>query len=296
MADPRIERRDFYVYALFRGDFMTPFYIGKGRQNRWLIHERDAHKGKARKDRIIQSMRRYGWKTIPKIKLATNLTDREAKEIEIRLIAAIGRLPHGPLANYTRGGDGMEDPPDEVRKKQTEANIRSWANPEVRAKRSEGMKAVWTPEKRAQHAKLMIQIMADKKAMNPPKPPKEPKTRKHSDERREAARERTKKWWANPDNRERGSAAIKKAQNRPDRVAHRREIMLDPTLRTKLDAGNAQPEIRERRIAAQKAAFASPEAKAKRSAISLDIWKKRKLLRQKTDPSAHAHESHPIQS
>ena len=291
MADPRVERRDFYVYALFRGDFLTPFYIGKGRQNRWLIHERDAHKGKARKDRIIQAMRRHGWRTIPKIKLATDLTDKEAKEIEIRLIAAIGRLPYGPLANYTRGGDGMEDPPEEVRKKQTEANLRSWADPEVRAKRSNGMKAVWTEEKRAEHGRQAAIRMAAKKASQPPKPPKEPKSRKHTDDRRAATSKRTKEWWADQANRERNSTAVKIAKNRPDRVARQREQMLDPGLRKKLNAGNARPEVRERRIAAQKTAFSTPEAKARRSAASLKLWEKRRG--QKTDPSAQLHDPSP---
>lgn len=149
MAKTREDPCITYVYILYREDGVTPFYVGKGRNSRWLIHERDAWKGNSRKDRIIQSMTARGFTDIPKLKVASDLSDPQAKALERFLIAAIGRAPHGPLVNHTDGGDGVENLSDEAKAKKAAANVLSWARADVRQKRLDGIKAHWTAEKRA---------------------------------------------------------------------------------------------------------------------------------------------------
>ena len=125
---------DFYVYVLFRADG-SPFYVGKGRKDRWGDHERDARLGmKSYKFHIIREMLRAGFKDIPKVKVAEDLTHNEAIAREIAIIAAIGRHPNGPLVNQTSGGEGTPDQTAEERAKTAARNrARIWT-PEMRAK------------------------------------------------------------------------------------------------------------------------------------------------------------------
>src|SRR5690348_14515761 len=119
MASDSIARN--YVYALFREDGVTPFYIGIGRGTRWLQHERQAYRNRTHKDRIILRMQESGLTEIPKVKLVEGLTFREAAVIERDLILLIGRKPIGPLSNLTDGGEGLNNPAEEVRQKLRDA-------------------------------------------------------------------------------------------------------------------------------------------------------------------------------
>jgi hypothetical protein len=107
--------RAFYVYALFR-ETGEPFYIGKGKNGRWLQHELLAKRGRSHKDNIICKMLAAGI-AVPKLKLEENMTNDEACRLEIDLIALLGRHPNGPLTNLTRGGDGVIDLPPEIKEK-----------------------------------------------------------------------------------------------------------------------------------------------------------------------------------
>jgi hypothetical protein len=103
-----------YVYILFRPDTAEPFYVGKGKGDRWLDHEKKSCQGvNPHKDRIVAKAQRDGLE-IPKVKIAQDLTLVEAAEIERAFIAAIGREPDGPLVNLTAGGEGGLDPSPEV--------------------------------------------------------------------------------------------------------------------------------------------------------------------------------------
>jgi hypothetical protein len=76
----------FYVYALLNQSG-TPFYIGKGKGRRYL------HSKRKRQAADVQ-------------KLADNLSQEHAFELERFLIDEIGRTPHGPLQNRCVGGYG----------------------------------------------------------------------------------------------------------------------------------------------------------------------------------------------
>ena len=95
---------DFYVYALFR-ETGEPFYIGKGRRDRWGDHERQARAGEQNhKAAIIRDMQARGVEVI-KVKIHERLPEGVALRYEVAMIAAIGRKPDGPLTNLTYGGD-----------------------------------------------------------------------------------------------------------------------------------------------------------------------------------------------
>jgi len=94
------ETLDHYVYVLFdeRGQ---PFYVGMGRGARWC------HRGgRSSRDAVVNRLQASGFE-VPRVKVAENLSRIQAAEIEIALIAAIGRWPDGPLVNASNGGDGV---------------------------------------------------------------------------------------------------------------------------------------------------------------------------------------------
>ena len=138
---------NFYVYILFREDG-HPFYVGYGQNDRWSVHEWDARRGRrGLRFNIIRKIQAAG-SDVPKIKLHENLTEETAKQYERVLIQAIGRRPHGPLANLTDGGSGVSNPSPTVRAKISAAarNI----SDETRARMSAGcLGRKHTPETRA---------------------------------------------------------------------------------------------------------------------------------------------------
>ena len=83
----------YYVYAYLRED-LTPYYIGKGSGKRAWTSTRVTSKP-ADPSRICI--------------LQNNLTEQEALDIEIKLIAHYGRKDNGTgiLRNLTNGGDGV---------------------------------------------------------------------------------------------------------------------------------------------------------------------------------------------
>lgn len=297
------ELNDFYVYALLRADGQTPFYIGKGRANRWLIHEKEAPRKTSHKDRIINRMLAAGLEEIPKLKLVEGLTDDDAKRIEIDLIALIGRYPKGSLANLTNGGDGVAKLAPESRAIQIAKNRASWKDPVVRKRRIDSIKATWTVKAKAEFAAQMMTpemrarisagLQAYWKKNRKPKPPRTPQPYKPRDLTNQ--RIAIKAWWDNPQNREARSqkAAIYWASNplSEDAKYKAAERLCSPEAMAKRQKTNADPAVRANRIAAQRAAFATPEAKAKRSAASKAMWAQKKS--QYAVPSENAQESYP---
>lgn len=109
-------KETFYVYALFRPWDGSPFYIGKGRGRRWLDHERlgDRHYNPL----MGRVFRKAKGAEIPKVKIAENLSERAAFEVEMAFIAALGNINKGgPLVNLTDGGDGSAGRPGALKGK-----------------------------------------------------------------------------------------------------------------------------------------------------------------------------------
>lgn len=95
--------RRWYVYVHFRPWNGVPCYVGKGTKHRWLEHER---LGESHYNKHFAAILRKAGGSLPKVKVRENLSEAEALETEIALIAAIGRGKKGPLVNWTDGGDG----------------------------------------------------------------------------------------------------------------------------------------------------------------------------------------------
>ena len=86
-------RTDYYVYAYLRKSDGTPYYIGKGTGPR--INRKSGH-------RFLPAPER-------RVKLAENLTEQAAFDLEIELISKYGRKKYdegGILYNTTLGGEG----------------------------------------------------------------------------------------------------------------------------------------------------------------------------------------------
>ena len=86
-------RQDFYVYLWLRVDLYSPFYVGKGSGYRDTDRQRKGVKPPRDKNRIRR--------------VATNLTEQEAFDLERKLIEFYGRkCDGGILQNITEGGEG----------------------------------------------------------------------------------------------------------------------------------------------------------------------------------------------
>lgn len=153
---------DFYVYILCRENG-EPFYVGKGRRDRWEQHEKPylPRAKNIRKERLCAKlMRTLGF--IPKKKIAEGLCEREAHALERKTIASIGRGKNGPLLNLTEGGEGFSDPTPESKAKFKISMKAARQRPGYKEKISAAIKAVRsTPESRALTSKLSKERLQD---------------------------------------------------------------------------------------------------------------------------------------
>ena len=119
----------YYVYQYLRED-MTPYYIGKGKGNR--INEGHNVALPIKERRVI---------------IAENLSEQEAFDLEIDLIAKYGRkdLGTGILRNQTDGGDGASG---NIHTAETIAKMKVAANKREQKKKQEG----WTYPESARKA------------------------------------------------------------------------------------------------------------------------------------------------
>ena len=115
----------YYVYVYYCQQSI-PFYVGYGKKNRMFDHLNEAKKSpKAisgeHKLNKIRKILKEGFE--PRIEIvAYNLTRDEATKLEIELIEKFGRsdLGLGTLTNMTKGGDGVVEWSDEMRKRLSE--------------------------------------------------------------------------------------------------------------------------------------------------------------------------------
>lgn len=124
--DPR--KPGSFNYGNWTFDF-EPFYIGKGSGQRYKVHLENRHlKHNSPKNQKIKKLIKSGM--LPVIKMVQeNITiEQQAFELEINLIAAIGRKDQGkgPLLNLYDGGHGSSKS-QETRKKISETKKKQYA-------------------------------------------------------------------------------------------------------------------------------------------------------------------------
>jgi len=115
-----LEDKRFYVYAYLdtkkQGKFkyenfvfnFEPFYIGKGKDNRFLSHIKDSENHNAPRHIRIRELKCQNLSPVVLI-VKNYLNQNDAFELESSLIKLIGRLDkkQGPLLNCTDGGQGQ---------------------------------------------------------------------------------------------------------------------------------------------------------------------------------------------
>jgi hypothetical protein len=142
----------FYVYALTDPRNSDRFfYIGKGTKSRAQHHlRRSTNSENNSKQATVKAIRNDGFEP-GVIKLFENLTEQEALDKEIELIALYGRkdLGLGHLTNLTNGGEGTSGHKhtEETKKKMREA---------VRPNKGKKLRTPRTPEHTAKVAKSRI--------------------------------------------------------------------------------------------------------------------------------------------
>jgi hypothetical protein len=100
--------REYYVYRHFKLNTNEVFYIGMGKEK----NLKRAHSKRYRNNHWHNTVEKYGYYVDV---VATNLSEEEAKELEVFLIKLYGRrdLNTGTLVNMTDGGEGVFNPSPE---------------------------------------------------------------------------------------------------------------------------------------------------------------------------------------
>ncbi len=102
LLDPR--KPGYYRYENYEF-YHEPFYVGKGKNDRYESTLRDRHK--CFKMNEIKKLRKLGLEPIV-IVFNKDITEKESLSKEVHLVKLIGRrnIMKGPLTNLTDGGDG----------------------------------------------------------------------------------------------------------------------------------------------------------------------------------------------
>lgn len=106
--DPRKPGK--FKYGEYKFDY-EPFYVGKGRDDRYIKHLAEAYNHKDQnpyKCRIIRKIKKLLNIDPIILKHKEDLTDKQSLKEETKMIKIIGRhdLKKGPLSNLTDGGEG----------------------------------------------------------------------------------------------------------------------------------------------------------------------------------------------
>ena len=122
------KQMEYYTYAYLREGNRTPYYIGKGKENRCYRKDGRTILPPKDKSRILI--------------LKKNLTEEEAFKHEIYMIAVFGRkdLETGILWNLTDGGEGISGISEKTRNKLKECNKNRTHSEETKKKISETKK------------------------------------------------------------------------------------------------------------------------------------------------------------
>lgn len=170
----------YYVYIYFRPNG-APCYVGKGAGRRWL-----QHLGGGSTNPYLNRIIRKNGGDLPRVKIREGLSNEEAIQVEIALIAAIGRKSEGgPLVNITAGGDGVRRAcPPETRERIRAAHIGKKASDATRQKMSDARRG---KKKTDEHKAAIGRAHAGRTA---------------SDETREKQRASSAKRWSRPEERQ----------------------------------------------------------------------------------------------
>jgi len=156
--------KEYYVYVWYRKTNHEPFYVGKGKNNRYtqLIN---------RNNYFLNVYNKHGG--YPEI-IIRDLTDNEAIEKEIELIKEYRSKYQ--LTNITDGGEGVSgyNHKEETKKKLSELSKIQWSNPKTRQRLIESRRISHNkPEVREKLSKIHKgKVLTDehrrkiKKAMN----------------------------------------------------------------------------------------------------------------------------------
>jgi hypothetical protein len=179
----------FYTYAYLRED-RTPYYIGKGENDRIYKKKKSEIKPPKDKSKVIF--------------LKQNLTEEEAFRHEIYMIAVFGRkdLGTGILRNRTNGGEGssgaIHTPETKAKmsvakKGENNPMYNKTPSPETRAKMSDAQKGENSPNYGKTHSQeTRVKMSAAMKGENNPN---YGKTHSEETRRKQSEANKGKKWW-----------------------------------------------------------------------------------------------------
>jgi hypothetical protein len=231
---------EFYVYLYLRED-NTPYYVGKGKDNRVFSNNRSVSKPKDETRIIFHSK---------------NLTEEEAFTIEKELIAKYGRKDNGTgiLRNLTDGGEGTSGaiPGDETKAKMSATAKKRMNNPEVKARH---LAAMNSPEVKARI------LTAAKERMNRPEV---------------KAKLSQNNSMNNPEVKARHLAAM----NSPEVKARISKALNKPEVKAKHLAAMNSPEVKAKHLAALKEVMSKPEIRAKISESKKEYYRKKREAKQ----------------
>ena len=130
----------FYTYAYLRED-KTPYYVGKGKEDRAYYKRKGEVYPPKDKSRIIL--------------LKQNLTEEEAFKHEIYMISVFGRkdLGTGILRNKTDGGEGVSNQGTPEQRSEIARKRNAGKTPEQRSEIARKREANKTPEQRSEKAR-----------------------------------------------------------------------------------------------------------------------------------------------
>lgn len=252
----------YYVYILARPND-KPFYVGKGKDRRIIVHEAEARSGcKCHKCNVIRKIWRSGGE-VQRYTVFTTDDETEALDFECAMIALLGR---STLTNKTDGGEGVSNPPLSVRKIIGDKARRRWDNPHFRERVTSTITAVVrSPEYRRRHAEAM----------------QSPALRTWRSEAtagywQDAAysgpqMDRILSQWDDPVYRDKTLAAQRAPDAKPRQAANIQRQRSDSAFESKRKAASVSPEARAKATATRKERD-TPERRAQRSAQAKARW------------------------
>jgi hypothetical protein len=129
-----------FFYNSYKLDY-EPFYIGKGKETRYLDHLKLVKKDDSFFYKKLRKMLKNNINPVI-IKIQENLNEKQAYQLEKELVNVIGRIyyKNGPLTNINDGGGTK---PKKNYEKTSSISKQLWQNTEYRDKVLEGSKNNW---------------------------------------------------------------------------------------------------------------------------------------------------------